>query len=293
MHKIKLYCEKDITLKDLLDENNISRKLRRSLKAKGQIKKDNKVLYMSSLLKKGDIVTLYVDEDNSDIKPVEMPLNIKYESDDIMVIDKDYGISVMSTMNMNEICLINGVQDYLLKKGISSKVHLINRLDRLTTGLMLLTKNRFSASLMSDSLKKTLKRKYYAIVDGILDEKEGEIILPIVKESSMTVRRVVRNDGKESITRYKVIKEFDNASLLDIELLTGRTHQIRVTFSYIHHPLIGDKMYNYNPRYDELLLHSHYIEFIEPKTNELIKIETGIPERFNKFIKENDGKRID
>ncbi|MCR5741332.1 MAG: RluA family pseudouridine synthase [Gammaproteobacteria bacterium] len=293
MHKIKLYCEKDITLKDLLDENNISRKLRRSLKAKGQIKKDNKVLYLSSLLKKGDIVTLYVDEDNSDIKPVEMPLNIKYESDDIMVIDKDYGISVMSTMNMNEICLINGVQDYLLKKGISSKVHLINRLDRLTTGLMLLTKNRFSASLMSDSLKKTLKRKYYAIVDGILDEKEGEIILPIVKESSMTVRRVVRNDGKESITRYKVIKEFDNASLLDIELLTGRTHQIRVTFSYIHHPLIGDKMYNYNPRYDELLLHSHYIEFIEPKTNELIKIETGIPERFNKFIKENDGKRID
>ena len=85
---------------------------------------------MSYKLKEGDIVTLYVDEDNSDIMPVEMPLNIAYEDDDILVIDKAYGLSVMSTLNMNEICLINGIQHYLINKGISSKVHVINRLDR-------------------------------------------------------------------------------------------------------------------------------------------------------------------
>ena len=287
MHKIKLRCERDITLEELLDENNISRKLRRNLKAKGQIKKDDKVLYMSYKLKEGDIVTLYVDEDNSDIVPVEMPLNIAYEDDDIIVIDKAYNLSVMSTMNMNEICLINGLQHYLLNKGISSKVHIINRLDRLTTGLMLVTKNRFSASILSDSLKKTLKRKYYAIVEGILDKKEEKITLPIAKESTMSVRRVVRNDGKEAITNYKVIKEFSNYSLLEIELLTGRTHQIRVTFSFIGHPLVGDKMYNNEFSEDELMLHSHYLEFVTPKTNKQIILDTNIPERFIYFINKN------
>ena len=284
MHKIKLRCERDITLEELLDENNISRKLRRSLKAKGQIKKDDKVLYMSYKLKEGDIVTLYVDEDNSDIMPVEMPLNIAYEDDDILVIDKAYGLSVMSTLNMNETCLINGIQHYLINKGISSKVHVINRLDRLTTGLMLVTKNRYSASILSDSLKKTLKRRYYAIVEGIFDKKEGTITLPIAKESTMSVRRVVRNDGKEAITNYKVVKEFGDYSLLDIELLTGRTHQIRVTFAYIGHPLVGDKMYNNEFSEDELMLHSHYLEFVRPKNNELIQLETNLPQRFIDFI---------
>ena len=290
MHKIKLYVQADTNLKDLLDLNEISRKLRRSLKAKGQIKKDDKVLHMSSLLKKGDIVTLYVDEENSDIKPVEMPLNIVFENEDILVIDKAYNISVMSTMNMNEICLINGIQDYLIKKGLLSKVHMINRLDRLTTGLMLFSLNRYSASIMSKSLKETLKRRYYAIVKGIFKEKEGQITLNIAKESTMTVRRVVRNDGKEAITNYKVIKEFGDYSLLDIELLTGRTHQIRVTFSFIGHPLIGDAMYNKNKEYDELLLHSHYLEFINPKDNKLVTLETGIPERFMKFIEEKENE---
>ena len=288
MHKIKLRCDRDITLEQLLDENNISRKLRRSLKAKGQIKKDDKVLYMSYKLKEGDIVTLYVDENNSDIMPVEMPLNIAYEDDDILVIDKAYGLSVMSTLNMNEICLINGIQHYLINKGISSKVHVINRLDRLTTGLMLVTLNRYSASILSDSLKKTLKRRYYAIVEGIFDKKEGTITLPIAKESTMSVRRVVRNDGKEAITNYKVVKEFGNYSLLDIELLTGRTHQIRVTFAYIGHPLVGDKMYNNEFSEDELMLHSHYLEFVRPKNNELIQLETNLPQRFIDFIGKNE-----
>lgn len=288
MHKIKLRCERDLTLEELLDENNISRKLRRSLKAKGQIKKDDKVLYMSYKLKEGDIVTLYVDEDNSDIMPVEMPLNIAYEDDDILVIDKAYGLSVMSTLNMNEICLINGIQHYLINKGISSKVHVINRLDRLTTGLMLVTKNRYSASILSDSLKKTLKRRYYAIVEGIFDNKEGSINLPIAKESTMSVRRVVRNDGKEAITNYKVVKEFGQYSLLDIELLTGRTHQIRVTFAYLGHPLVGDKMYNNEFSEDELMLHSHYLEFVRPKNNELIKLETNLPQRFLDFISKHE-----
>lgn len=288
MKKVKIRASRDITLEDLLIENNISRKLRRSLKAQGRIKKDSKVLYMSYPLKEGDIVTLYLEDTKSDIEPVEMPLDIIFEDDELLVLNKPNNISCMSTLNMNEITLLNGLEYYFEKNNINDKVHMVNRLDRLTSGLMIVGKDRFSTSLLSSSLKKTLKRKYYAIVYGILDKKEDEITLKIAKENEMSVRRVVRNDGKEAITRYKVIKEFNNYSLLEIELLTGRTHQIRVTFSFLGHPLVGDKSYSIYEDKECLMLHSYYLEFIHPKDNKLYTFKTELPERFKDFINRNE-----
>lgn len=288
MKKIKIRASRDTTLEELLIENNISRKLRRSLKAQGAIKKDSKVLYMSYPLKEGDIVTLYLPDGESDIEPVEMPLNIVYEDDELIVLDKSNDISCMSTINMNEITLLNGLAYYFKKNNINTKVHMVNRLDRLTSGLMVVGKDRFSTSLLSSSLKQTLIRKYYAIVYGILDKKEDTITLKIAKENAMSVRRVVRNDGKEAITKYKVIKEFDNYSLLEIELLTGRTHQIRVTFAFLGYPLVGDKSYSIYEDIESLMLHSHYLEFVHPKTNELLKFDTLMPLRFKEFIERHE-----
>ncbi len=282
MKKIKIRADRDISLENLLIENNISRKLRS--KAQGRIKKDSKVLYMSYMLKEGDIVTLYLEETKSDIEPIEMPLNIIYEDDELLVLDKPNNISCMSTLNMNEITLLNGLEYYFEKNNINDKVHMVNRLDRLTSGLMIVGKDRFSTSLLSLSLKKTLKRKYYAIVYGKFDKKEDEITLKIAKENEMSVRRVVRNDGKDAITRYKVIKEFSNYSLLEIELLTGRTHQIRVTFSFLGHPLVGDKSYSIYEDNEELMLHSYYLEFAHPKDNKIYNFDTGLPKRFKEFI---------
>ena len=132
-----------------------------------------------------------------------------------------------------------------------------------------------------------LKRRYYAICKGILEKKEGIIINKIAKESNMTVRRCVRNDGKEAITKYKVIKEFSNYSLLDIELLTGRTHQIRVTFSELGHPLVGDEMYDKDYIDGErMLLHSHYIEFINPERKKKEEIDIGLSKLQKEFIEE-------
>lgn len=285
MKRVKFRANRDMTVEELLKENGISRKIIKSLKAKGNIRKDEKIIYLSKMIDEGDFITLIFDDQESSMTPVDIPIKIAYKDDDMMVIDKDYGLSVMSTINLHEDTLLNALQYYLIKNNINSKIHIVNRLDRNTTGLMVVAFNRLAASFLNSSLKDTLKRRYYAIVKGILDEKEGIIKNKIVKESEMTVRRCVRNDGKDAITKYKVVKEFKNYSLLDIELLTGRTHQIRVTFSTLGHPLVGDDFYD--PDYkdgEELMLHSHYIEFIRPSDKKYIELDTGISDRLQHFI---------
>lgn len=288
MKRVKYRAPRDMTVLELLEENGISRKIIKSLKAKGNIKKDEKIIYLSKMLDEGDFITLIFDDQESDMTPVDIPIKFAYKDDDMMVIDKQYGLSVMSTINLHEDTLLNALQYYLLSNNINSKIHIVNRLDRNTTGLMVVAFNRLAASFLNLSLKDTLKRRYYAIVKGILDKKEDTIINKIAKESEMTVRRCVRNDGKEAITKYKVVKEFGNYSLLDIELLTGRTHQIRVTFSSIDHPLVGDDLYD--PEYregEEMMLHSHYIEFLRPSDKKHMEIEIGISERQKEFIERN------
>ena len=285
MKRVKFRANRDMTVEELLKENGISRKIIKSLKAKGNIRKDEKIIYLSKMIDEGDFITLIFDDQESSMTPVDIPIKIAYKDDDMMVIDKDYGLSVMSTINLHEDTLLNALQYYLIKNNINSKIHIVNRLDRNTTGLMVVAFNRLAASFLNSSLKDTLKRRYYAIVKGILDEKEGIIKNKIVKESEMTVRRCVRNDGKDAITKYKVVKEFKNYSLLDIELLTGRTHQIRVTFSTLGYPLVGDDFYD--PDYkdgEELMLHSHYIEFIRPSDKKYIELDTGISDRLQHFI---------
>lgn len=288
MKRVKFRASKDMTVLELLEENGISRKIIKSLKAKGNIKKDEKIIYLSKMLDEGDFITLIFDDQESSMTPVDIPIKYAYIDDDMMVIDKQYGLSVMSTMNLHEDTLLNGLQYYLIKNGINSKIHVVNRLDRNTTGLMVVAFNRLAASFLNSSLKDTLKRRYYAIVKGILDEKEGTIKNKIAKESEMTVRRCIRNDGKDAITKYKVIKEFSNYSLLDIELLTGRTHQIRVTFASLNHPLVGDDLYD--PYYidgEVMMLHSHYIEFIRPFDKKHMEIDIGLSDIQKEFIEKN------
>lgn len=289
MKKIEFVAKREMMVYELLKENNISTKLIKSMKAKGNILKDGKIIFLKEQIQEGDIITCFIEEEYSDIEPIEMPIEIAYEDEDLIVVNKQYGLPVMSTMNMHEITLLNGLSFYFQHKGIESKIHVVNRLDRNTTGLMIVSKNRYSAEALNRGLKDTLKRRYYAIVEGILSEKEGKIIVNIEKESEMTIRRVVRDSGKEAITTYKVIKEFSNYSLLDIELLTGRTHQIRVTFSYLGHPLVGEDFYKEDLDGYDLMLHSYYLEFVHPGTNDKEVLITELPIRFVNFIKEKGG----
>jgi len=274
-----------MTVLDLLKENNLSNKIIKSLKSKGHIQKDGKIIYLAKEIKEGDFVTLIFESLESNITPVKIDFDIVYKTDDMMVIDKPYGLSVMSTLNLKEDTLLNAIEYYLEENNIESKIHIVNRLDRNTTGLMVVAFNRLAASILNDSLKDTLKRKYYCIVRGILDKKEDTITNLIAKESSMSVRRCIRNDGKEAITNYKVIKEFNGYSLLEVELKTGRTHQIRVTFASLGHPLINDEFYD--PYYEgkgRIMLHSHCIEFIDPTTKEKMNFDIGLTDEMKEFI---------
>ena len=240
-------------------------------------------------LRENDIITLNIQDESIKLQPENIPLDIRYEDENMLVINKPKNMLVHPTTKEISGTLVNALL-YYCKDNLSTingemRPGIVHRLDRNTTGLMVVAFNRLSASFLNSSLKDTLKRRYYAIVKGILTEKEGIIKNKIAKESEMTVRRCVRNDGKDAITKYKVVKEFGNYSLLDIELLTGRTHQIRVTFSTLGHPLVGDDFYD--PDYkesEELMLHSHYIEFIRPSDKKYIELDTGISDRLQHFI---------
>lgn len=255
---------------------------------------DNSVLlngipvFLNTALSANDNLTIVYSEDDEsmNIVPVALTFKIVYEDEDIMVIDKPADMPVHPAINNFDNTLANGIAYYFTQKGERFVFRCINRLDRNTSGLLIIAKHRLSASILSDFMKKReIHREYLALASGIFEEKEGTIDLPIGRVSDSIIERFVDfENGERAITHYKVIREYDNCSLLKITLDTGRTHQIRVHMSYIGHPLLGDTMYNKGtiPSYQESslyldrsdahqaitrqALHSHKIEFIHPIT---------------------------
>ena len=218
-----------------------------------------------------EIKVLLIDEPKS--RPVfEHELNIIYEDEDMAVIDKTPDLAVIETMPHYGKSLANVLQgvwgDFVYRP--------INRLDRQTSGLMAVAKNGLVHSLFSTK-QVSMIREYYAIVEGITD-REGIIDAPIDKVGDDTVRRMVKEGGKQAVTRYTTIETYGDRSLLRLRLETGRTHQIRVHCAYIGHPLVGDDMYGGST--DELArhaLHSCYMEFRHPITGEKKRFSSHMP----------------
>lgn len=232
-------------------------------------------VFLNTVLTSGDILTIsyYEDDESANIVPIDLPFKIVYEDEDIMVIDKPSDMPVHPAINNFENTLANGIAFYFNKKGEHFMFRCINRLDRNTSGLLIIAKHRLAASILSDFMKKRqIHREYLALASGIFTEKEGTITLPIGRVSDSIIERFVDfENGENAITHYRVIKEyyddpcFGNSSLLSITLETGRTHQIRVHMSHIGHPLLGDTMYNKEPgKLSRQALHSHKISFIHP-----------------------------
>ncbi|MBR6288663.1 MAG: RNA pseudouridine synthase, partial [Acholeplasmatales bacterium] len=163
---------------------------------------------------------------------------------------------------------------YLKENNNELNVSILNRLDKDTEGLVLIAKNTYAASLLQPT-HEHITRKYLAYCHGIFDKKEDRIILNI-KKNGDNYKRIIASDGKESITNYKVLKEIEGNSLVEFILETGRTHQIRLTSSYLKHPLFGDVIYG-NDDIDKLHLTSYYLSFINPFTKEEIKIVEDKP----------------
>ena len=240
--------------------------------------------YTSEKLNSGDMLRLHLVEDvaESSISPIYVPLNIVYEDEDLVVIDKHANMPIHPSMNHHEGTVANGLMYYYKEQGKKFTFRAINRLDRDTSGLTMVAKHLLSGGILSRQVStKEIKRSYLAICEGKLAEN-GTIDAPIARVADSTIERCVDfKHGERAVTHFQRIaydKE-KNLSLVKLRLETGRTHQIRVHLKYIGTPIIGDFLYNPNYTYcKRQALHSASLDFIHPITKKEMHFASPLPE---------------
>lgn len=215
-----------------------------------------------------NVVKVTLNDESNDIPVLDKPLDIIYEDDYIMIINKPYDIDIEPTKGNYNNTLANVISYYYSKNNIKSKIHFVNRLDKLTSGLVIVAKNQYIHNLFSNV---KITKKYHALVSGLVDN-QGSIKIKIEKEEN-SVKRIVSSVGKACITNYKLVNYDGTNSLVDIELVTGRTHQIRVSFEYIGHPLVNDPLYGTIDNQNGMYLCAYNIRFKHPITKKEIDIE--------------------
>lgn len=244
-----------------------------------------------TVLKEHDILRILVPEEigsEESIIPVNIPLNILYEDEDILVLNKPSDMPVHPSAGNYENTLANGVAWYYKQKNESFVYRCINRLDRDTTGVLVLAKNPLSGALLSAQMKqRQIRRTYLALTNGITPEK-GTISAPIARmDDSVITREVNFEHGETAITHYERLAVSDGYSLVELHLDTGRTHQIRVHMKYIGCPLPGDFLYH--PVFDRIsrqALHSFQLEFTHPITGKPMRFLAPVPKDFQDAFRE-------
>lgn len=237
----------------------------------------------------------YEENTLTDLKPTKMDLDIVYEDEDLIVVNKPKGLVVHPAPGNYDNTLVNGLLYYC--KDLSDvngyyRPGIVHRIDKDTSGLLVVCKNNEAHRIIAEQLQdKTCFRKYYAIVDGIIENDEGEINAPIGRSIKDRQKMdVTDKNSKEAVTLFKVLKRLSNSTLIDCELKTGRTHQIRVHMKFINHPVVNDSKYNRKVIDDKgQYLHAYYLSFIHPKTNKRVEFKTDMPEYMKEYIKNNGG----
>ena len=272
-----------MSVRDFLrDIGGLSRRILISAKsAEGKILLNGRPVTVRERLEEGDVLEVELPPEpiSKWLFPQPMDLSIVYEDDALLVIDKAAGIPVLPSPLYQSGTVANGLLAHYEKIGNPHTIHIVTRLDKDTSGLLLIAKNRLSHSLLAKSLQRdAIHRKYLAIVERELREEEGEIDAPIGRKPGSIVEREVTPDGKEALTLYKVVARLDGYTLVEVELKTGRTHQIRVHFSHLGHPLLGDDLYGgKKDLLERQALHCHQLTFFHPFTNEQVTIESELP----------------
>ncbi len=238
-------------------------------------------------VKEGDhlVVTLR-DNASENIIPKYIPLDIVYEDEDILVINKQPYIPTHPSMGNYENSLANGVMYYYISRGEERVFRAVNRLDKDTSGLMAIAKNSYVHARLSEEIyEKELRRKYKCIVCGKV-ENNGTVDAPIKRAEGSVINRIVSDDGQRAVTHYKVIEGYKEYTLLEMELETGRTHQIRVHMAHIGHPLAGDWLYGTenHTMVNRQMLHSCYLRFIHPVSGRELKFQNEIYGDMRDFI---------
>lgn len=225
----------------------------------------------------------------NDIKPSEMNLDIVYEDNDLMIINKPSGVVVHPGAGNHENTLVNGLINYTNNlSNINGDVRpgIVHRLDKDTSGLMVVAKNNKAHELLSEMFKAhDIKRTYVALTNGVIPYNKGTIDVPIKRDDKHFDKMMACEDGKKAITHFKVLKRYNNYTLLSLNLETGRTHQIRVHLAYLGYPVYNDPVYS-NKACTSFgqFLHSKEIDFVHPITGKKLHFEVPLPNEFKEFI---------
>jgi len=272
----------------LANETELSRtKIAKMIKEK-KILVNDKEIKSSYILKENDVIKMeeFVEEE-LDLEPENMNLDIVYEDDDVIVVNKENGIVVHPAVGNTKHTLVNGLLYH--SKSLSDingefRPGIVHRIDAYTTGLLMVAKNNYAHEFLSKQLEeKTTTRKYIALVWGVINTDTGTIDAPIGRDindrKKMTVTDV---NAKDAITHFKVIERYSNTTLIELQLETGRTHQIRVHMNYIGYPVVNDPVYGRRKIIDSTgqCLHAKTLGFIHPKTNKYMEFDSELPNCF-------------
>ena len=291
------YISKDsgIRLDKYLSEQNkdLSRVMIQRLIDSGNVTVNEKIVKASYKVNVEDVIKVVVEEPKeTTLKPEKLPLNVVYEDNDIIVINKEKGMVVHPGNGNLEGTLVNAVLERCKGSlsGIGGEIRpgIVHRLDKDTSGLIIVAKNDKAHIKLSEDLKNhNIKKTYLALVRGVVKENEATIDMPIGRSDNVRTKMAVKKNGKNAITHFKVLKRYDGYTLLEIKIETGRTHQIRVHMAEIGYPVVGDMVYSNgkNPfNVEGQMLHAWKLEFNHPITNKKMELEAELPKYFKDVL---------
>ena len=275
----------------LMNEVDISRNKILKMIKDGNVLVNGKIVKPSYIVKLNDDIEYKIVEEDMDVEPENIPLDVVYEDDDVIVINKANGMVVHPAPGNYHGTLVNALMYHF--KNLSNingslRPGIVHRIDADTTGLLMVAKNDKAHEILAKELEeKKTKRKYIALVWGVIEEDTATIDAPIGRDDKDRKKMAVTGSGKEARTHIEVLKRFKDATLIECVLETGRTHQIRVHLNYIGHPLVNDPVYGrrklINPKFGQML-HAEKLGFVHPTTKEYMEFTAPVPEEFTKIL---------
>ncbi|SFJ46127.1 RluA family pseudouridine synthase [Thermoflavimicrobium dichotomicum] len=269
-----------------------SKRMMRKLKAHQLVTVNGEVIYLTSRVKTGDqiVVRMMEEELPEHIEPQPVDFRIVYEDEDIVVVDKPPGLVVHPTRGHPDHTLANGLFYHWQQQGQTHKMRPVTRLDKDTSGLMVVAKHAYAHAFLAEQMaKKRYQRMYLAVVHGQMEQDTGTVEAPIgLHPEVATARRVDFEDGDPAITHYQVVQRYSNATLVRLQLETGRTHQIRVHLSWLGYPIIGDSLYgtgNDMHLVSRQALHATYLRLYHPRLQEWKEWDSPLPEDIQDCIR--------
>ena len=260
----------------------------------GNVKINDTTKKPSYILKENDKIDFEIpEEEKLEIKPQNIPIEIVYEDENMLVVNKPSGMLTHPTTIERENSLVNALL-YKFNNNLSNingefRRGILHRLDRNTSGLLMIAKNNKAHEFLAEQIKNhTITKKYRAVVKGVIKEDEFEINSPIGRNPNQPHKMMTRDDGKPSRTIVKVLERFKEYTYIELTLITGRTHQIRVHMKSINHPVYNDTLYGAGQgkvKTDEQVLQSYYLRFTKPFGNEIIELQIEPDEKINKVLK--------